>query len=54
MVGGELEVVPGGIWWPNGGCVVAEKRLGWCCVATWREVGGEREKRNMCVSFLLS
>ena len=51
--GGGLGVAPGGIWWPDGGgCVVAEKGLGWCCLVTWCEVG-EIEKRNVCVSVCL-
>ena len=28
MAGGGLGVVSGGIWWPDSGCVVAQKGLG--------------------------
>ena len=52
MAGGGLGVALGGIWRPDGGCVVAAKGLGRCCPTTWREIG-EREKRNVCVSILL-
>ena len=48
MAGGGLGVAPGGIWWSDGGCVVAEKGLGWCCPGTRCEVG-ERERVEECV-----
>jgi len=48
MAGRGLGVASGGIWWPNVGCVVVGKGLGWCCPATWREVG-EREREEECV-----
>ena len=55
MAGGGLGVAPGGIWWSDGGCTVAEKELGGAALLLGmryeREREREREEECVCDCF---